>query len=687
VLASVCHHVIDWSKIAIRHTPRSDPATPLCQSCEAFNVLIAETTWHQVTFLDLKDKKHTHGNFVREPMQFQTPKDERRHHYLMYCRKRHAYDEAVRYHQEHDDPALPVVSRRGVSLIPSLASRDEPAVEPRKAFYRRKYDDPAPSAVDTPEATPEPPITPEWTQVQSRAEFRHQKKRREQETARHNRAQSEQAVRLRRARDNPPLLVVDRHGVVVKPSLAYPNQPAFELGPHGALQAKQKLKTLTIGEGPRQYIKPTFVAGVLGHTIEVLDNEPHPSMETARGEKCGFLRRKGPMYKPGRYADKEGWYWQDIVDFKDLDKLTGSTGDASADLKDSAAPTELTHEGFGLWGKRNSNKPSTGAAFGFLLGAGKDDEKSGPGNNGKARSLSAGARPAWGMMNRRESSQEQVGSAQSGPSRGAESPLEGGEVLEESRKVTASVARPRQVFSPFASARPRQVIPLFARSVPIGGRGRPPNENDSRVHTQTEEIENIGETEGETEKTGETEGCDIFEDAQENITAEEGRPSEDNDVHEQNKETDEHEVFEDAHESLSPSAHQSRLPQEQETFAFVHFDPFGGDEDLFDSEDDDDGGVDEKNDQHDAVGSAQESLVSAHARRLPQQQQTAFSQADSFGSDEQPEEPKTDGCSVPEGDLARPGRSPPQQSFANYDIFGVDDDLEETEQCGLSESA
>ena len=665
MLASVCHHVIDWSKIAIGHTPRSDPATPLCQSCEAFNVLIAETTWHQVTFLDLKDKKHTHGNFVREPMQFQTPKDERRHHYLMYCRKRHAYDEAVRYHQEYDDPALPVVSRRGVSLIPSLASRDEPAVEPRKAFYSRKYDDPAPSAVDTPEATPELPITPEWTQVQSRAELRHQKKRREQETARHNRAQSEQAVRLRRARDSPPLLVVDRHGVVVKPSLAYPNQPAFELGPHGALQAKQKLKTIKIGEGPRQYIKPTFVDGVPDHTIEVLDNEPHPSMETARGEKCGFLRRKGHMYKPGRYADKEGWYWQDMVDFKDLDKPTGSTGDASADVKDSAAPTELTREGFGLWGKRKSNKPSTGAAFGFLLGAGKVDEKSGPSNQGRARSLSAGARPAWGTLNRRESSQQQDGFAESGPSREAESPFEGGEVLEESRKVTASVARPRQVFSPFASASPRQVFPLFAPSVPIGGRGRPPNDNYGRVHTQTKETENTGETEktGETGETGETDDCDIFEDAQENITAGEGCPSEDNDVHEQIDETDEHDVFEDAHESLSPSAHQSRSPQEQETFAFVHFDPFG---------------VDEKSDQHDAAGSAEESLASAHARRLPQQQQTAFSQVDSFGLDEQSEEPKADDCGIPEGDLARPGRSPPQQSFTNYDLFGVDDDLKET---------
>jgi hypothetical protein len=617
VLASVCNHQIAWSKIAIGHVPRSDPATLLCNSCEAFNALIAETTRHYTTLLDLKDKKHAHGNFVREPSMFQTPKDERRHHYKMYCQKRHAYDEAVRYHQDHDDPALPVVSRRGVSLIPSLASRDEPTVEPRKAFYRRKFDDPAISAVETPEATSEPSLTPEWTQVQSRAQRRHQK-RREQEAARH-----------KRARDNPPLLVVNRHGVLVKLSLVCRNQPAFEPGPYGVLQAKQKLKTATFDEGPRQYIKPTFVDGVPGHIIEVLDNGPHPSMETARGEKCSFLRRRGPMYKPGRYADKERWYWQDTVGFEDSADATELTEDAFADLKDSAAPTELTHKKVGPWNKGKSNKPSTGAALGFLLGAGKVDEKAGPGNKGKARSLSASAFPVWGTLNRRESPQQQDGLAQPGLVRGAECSLEGGELLEESRKVAAS------------SARLRQVLPPFAHSGPIGGRGCPSNDKDGRVHTQTEETKKIGEIEktGETEKTVETEkidDSDIFEDAQESFAAGEGCPSEDNDVHEQIEETEEHDVFEDAQESLSTSAHSSRLLQEQEAFAFTTFDPFGGDEGLFDDEDDN-GGVDGDIDQHDAVEGAHESLASAHSRRLPQQQQTLFYQVDPFGSDEEPE--------------------------------------------------
>jgi len=120
------------------------------------------------------------------------------------------------------------------------------------------------------------------------------------------------------------------------------------------------------------------------------------------------------------------------------------------------------------------------------------------------------------------------------------------------------------------------------------------------------------------------------------------------------------------------------LLQAQEAFTFTTFDPFGGDEGLFDDEEDN-GGVDGDIDQHDAVEGVHESLASAHTRRLPQQQQTAFSQSDPFGSDEEPEEPEeTDDCSIPEGDLARAGLSPPSQTFANYDLFGVDDDLEET---------
>ena len=413
MLASVCHHVIDWSTIDPEHTPRSDPAAPLCLSCEAFNVLMAQTTWHYVVFLELQDKKRVGVHVIREPTKFQTPKEERRYHHRMYCQKRGAYYKAVRYHQEHDDPALPVVNRRGAPLLPSLASRDEPTIEPRRAFYRWKYDDPAVSTVDTPGATLEP--AEEWTKVQSRAALRNQKRRKQEETARRQRAQYDEMVRYCRTRDDPPVIVVDSHGLLVKPSLMYRNMLTFELGPHGALQAKQKPKKVTFDEGSRQYFKPAFIDGVPGHVIEVLDDGPHPSMETARGDKCGFLRRAGDKYKPGRYADKDGWYWEDMPDFEDAEDTTDSAEDEwvdddLVDFRDEMDAASSIYEkfNFGPGNKGKGRETSIGAAFGFLLGGGKVDERTGPpGDKGNVSSLSTSAFPGWAALNRRKSEQQQ----------------------------------------------------------------------------------------------------------------------------------------------------------------------------------------------------------------------------------------------------------------------------------------
>lgn len=643
-------------------------------------MLMAQTAWHYVVFGELKDKTRADVHVIREPKKFQTPKEERRYHHRMYCQKRGAYDKAVLYHQEHDDPALPVVSRRGAPLLPSLASRDEPTIEPRKAFYRWKYDDPAVSTVDTPEAANEPSLTTErWIKVQSRAARRHQKRREQEETVRRQRAQYDEMFRYCRARDDPLVLVVGSHGLLVKPSLVYRNTPTFEPGPHGILQVKDKPKKVTFDEGSRQYFKSTVVDGVPGHVIEVVDDGPHPFMETARGEKCGFLRRGGDKYKPGRYADKDGWYWEDMPDFEDAEDTTDSAEDEwvdddLVDFRDSmdAAASIYGEFNFGPGKKGKSNKTSSGAAFGFLLGGGKVDETSGPpGDKGNVSSLSTGTFPGWTALNRRKSEQQQK----------EESLIRDDEEPGESRADTASTARLTRVFPP------------FAKKDSIGGGERSPGDINKKAE--------------------ETKECDIFEDAQESLIPpaslgrppqhqeifaqsepidEEGSPIQDNNVGEQNEETDEHDVFEDAQENLPSPPPSARSPHEREAFDFTHFDPFGGDEGLSGSDDDDnDGGVDKQDGNTDYQGAferAQGGLHSAHLQHLPQQRRSAIPQFDPFGSDEEPEAPKETGqCDSPETGLTRPKGSSQQQTFARYDLFDVDGDPEETDQCAISESA
>jgi hypothetical protein len=581
---------------------------------------MTETTWHYVAFLELKDKTRADVHVIREPTKFQTPRDERRYHLRMYCQKRRAYEEAVLYHQENDDPALPVVNRRGAPLLPSLASRDEPTIEPRKAFYRWKYDDPAVSTVDTPEATLEPSLTTEgWIKVQSRAALRHQKRREQEETA-------------RRARDDPPVLVVGSHGEVVKPSLVYRNMPTFELGPHGALQSKQKPKKVTFDDGPRQYFKPTFIDGVPGHVIEVLDDGPHPSMETARGEKCGFLRRAGDKYKPGRYADKDGWYWEDMPDFEDAEDTTDSAEDewVDDDLVDfrdemDAAASIYGEFNFGPGNKGKSNKTSSGAAFGFLLGGGKVDETSGPpGDKGNVSSLSTGTFPGWAALNRRKSEQQQK----------EESLIRGDEEPGESQEDPASTARLRRIFPPFALKKP------------IGGGECSPDDIEKNAE--------------------ETEECDVFKDAQESFTSpppvrrspqrqkifaqsdsaggddclSDSDEGVNGGVDEQNEDTSLQDAIEGEQESLA-SAHSGRSPQQQQT-AFPQFDLLGFDE--------------EPKEPEQAVRC--DSPETGLARPRGSAQQQTFARYDMFDVDDNREE--TEQTDIPEraqASLSSPARS------------------------------
>jgi hypothetical protein len=100
-------------------------------------------------------------------------------------------------------------------------------------------------------------------------------------------------------------------------------------------------------------------------------------------------------------------------------------------------------------------------------------------------------------------------------------------------------------------------------------------------------------------------------------------------------ESDQEDVFEDAQEYLSPPAHPRQLPQQQEASAFAHSDPFGGEDCRFDSDNEEDGGVDEQVENinlSEEFDGAQESVSPAHTRHLPHQQ--TLSHHDPFDFDD-----------------------------------------------------
>jgi hypothetical protein len=75
VLASVCHHTIAWTFIAIGPYPRTDPTTPLCCSCLEFNKLMANLTYHYCEFKLMKEYHRLEIKIIRP---FQVPQRRRR---------------------------------------------------------------------------------------------------------------------------------------------------------------------------------------------------------------------------------------------------------------------------------------------------------------------------------------------------------------------------------------------------------------------------------------------------------------------------------------------------------------------------------------------------------------------------------------------------------------------------------
>lgn len=247
MLASVCHHTIAWTSVAIGPYPRTDPTTPLCCSGLEFNKLMANLTYHYCEFELMKEYHRLEIKIIRDPSRFHDAAVERNHHRRATRRLRDEYKSSARYHQEHDDPAFPVVNKRGAPLLPSLASLDEPFCQPTTQPFRRG---------------------PDYAVV--------------------------------------PALIIDKHGLELPPSLVFRDRPTYEPETPETLRAaellrKQKLqnrKTVKIAEGYRTYIQPTYIDGVPGHTLEILDDEPHPTRETARAKKSKHLVRRKRSYNP-----------------------------------------------------------------------------------------------------------------------------------------------------------------------------------------------------------------------------------------------------------------------------------------------------------------------------------------------------------------------------------------------------
>jgi hypothetical protein len=166
---------------------------------------MADLTYHHCEWVLIMRFMRANVTVLRDYGSFQDAGEERRHHQGTSHRLRSEYDRSVRHHQDHDDPALPVVNRRGASLIPLLASRDEPAVQPKRRFYRR--------AIPT-DGTHGATLIP----------------------------------------------LLASHAV---PSCE-PETP--ESLKAAELLREQNRKTVNFAEGSRSYIKPTYIHGVPGHT-------------------------------------------------------------------------------------------------------------------------------------------------------------------------------------------------------------------------------------------------------------------------------------------------------------------------------------------------------------------------------------------------------------------------------------
>ena len=403
---------------------------------------------------------------VKDIKTFKTTTEEHHWRNRAYCKRRWEYEESVRHHQENDDPALPVINRRGVALIPSLASRNEPPCEPRTPFYRQTHGGPVFSAIS-------------------------------------------------------------RRGMWLLPSIVSRDRPV-----RGLHANNSQSTALRFDEGLRKYITPILIDDVPSHTLEVLDYDPHPSRETARHKGDAHSNCRTSKHEAGRYADKDGCYWQRVV-----------TSEREADVKD------------------------------------------GPLNKGKGPAVSTDALPGPRIAGKQDSLQTQGrwDYTQSDPICGEECASEDEGQFEDAQESVSSSARSRlsrQQQEVCSSAPPRlfsQLQGVSSHSAPIGGEESPfANNNDDERHEGPDQ-------------------CDVFENAQKSLSysvrsrhspkqqrtyahfdpfgEDPSRDDDDaDDIDQLIEETDQSVFLETAQENLSSLCYSRQFPHQQDVFR--HFDPF-----------------------------------------------------------------------------------------------------------------
>lgn len=155
VVATICRHPLTGTGAPVDATTlltavREDAKEKehkLCPSCKGFGKIAEDTT---ASYLQWKsdDVQRENDLFAarnRRSRRYTRSKAKATASYAVYMRMLSQYETAARWHQEHVDPALPLVNERGVALIPSLAYQNEPATRPRKTpklRFEESYQDP-----------------------------------------------------------------------------------------------------------------------------------------------------------------------------------------------------------------------------------------------------------------------------------------------------------------------------------------------------------------------------------------------------------------------------------------------------------------------------------------------------------------------------------------------------------------
>lgn len=330
-----------------------------------------------------------------------------------------------------------------------------------------------------------------------------------------------------------------------------------------------------------------------------------------------------------------------------------------------------------------------------------EEEEFGQGNEGKGRAVLLGLGGVGGQGGSRQQ-QQQVSFARFDPVCGEEGLLDDGEELEETDQCEVFEDAQESVLSSNLPGRCTQQGEFVPQIDSIGG---------DLFDEDDEQLEQMNQS-------------DVFEDAQESLSpstrprrssprqegfsfvqfdpicGREGFPFDDNDD-EQLGDTYQCNTSEDPQEYLDSSTNAEYSSQLQPD-VFGQLDPTGGDEFLF--EDDEEEQFVET-DQCDTFEAMQEYLdASTHVGRFPRHQPYVFGQFDPIGGEEfLPEDDDDDDEQLEEthpsdmhegvGNLASPDHSrhsPRQQTyvFAHFDPFDFNEDekLENADSCDVSES-